>query len=134
MQLSFLEKKTTNCTSWVKLHKTHWKILITVEPCHTVTWLLRPLFCPSKMPMFSHKKTCLRGHPVNTANNHILKSQPVQSFIILPCFLATQTSYVQLSIIYVLWPQLLFQSFKKLHQHWCLLKNCCSGIVIYLRH
>ena len=55
-----------------------------MEPCHSVTWLLRPLFCPSKMPMFSHKKTCLRGHPVNTANNHILKSQAVQSFIILP--------------------------------------------------
>lgn len=33
---------------------------------------------------FSHNKTLLMGSSINTANGHILKSQTVQSRIILP--------------------------------------------------
>ena len=58
----------------------------TVEPRLTFTSLLRPVFLsPVKRPCinFLIKKALLQS-PVNTANGHILKSQTVESLIILP--------------------------------------------------
>ena len=98
--------------------------------------VIKATFCPNEMPMFSHKKTCLCGHPVNTANNHILKSQPVQSFIILPC-LYSHSNQLRSSFQYLCsMTSIVVSIFKKFISAPMLIKGLLfrkSATLIYLR-